>query len=174
MLDSELVGGVMEGKVDFAVLEHGYERRVYRWLYAMVRNAADAEELTECVFVRVFDRLGRYNPERGSLCAWLHSITHNVAVSFLRKRNRAPESLDAMTEAEAPSVAGPDELHEARQRRARLHRLVDGLKPLERRALTGFYVRGESWHDVAAELGCTERSARYRALNAVTRLRAEL
>ena len=174
MLDSELVGGVMEGRVDFAVLEQKYERRVYRWLYDKVRNAADAEELTECVFIRMFERLGRFNPERGNFCAWLHSITHNVAVSSLRKRRREPRSLDAMPEAEVPSVAGPEELYEAKQRRTRLFRLVGRLDPLERRALVGFYVRGQSWHDVAAELGCTKRNARYRALTAVTKLREEL
>jgi RNA polymerase sigma-70 factor (ECF subfamily) len=174
MLDSELVGGVMEGKVDFAVLEHQYERRVYRWLYALVRNTADAEELTECVFIRAFDRLGRFDAGRGSLCTWLHTITYNIGVSFLRKRRREPLSLDAMTEDDAPSVAGPEELYEAKQRRTRLRRLVGELDPLERRALVGFAVRGRSWREVAAELGCTERSARYRALVATEKLRREL
>ena len=174
MLDSELVGGVTEGKVDFAVLEELYERRVHRWLYDLVRNAADADELTECVFERVNDRLERFDPTRGSFCTWLHTITYNLAMSHFRSRKHAPESLDAMTEAEAPSVAGPEERYEAKQQRTRLRRAVRKLDSMKRRALVGFAVKGKPWRVVAAELGCTERKARYLAMAAADELREEL
>lgn len=171
MPDTELVSAIVAGKADFGELVRKYEHQVYQWLYALVKNAADAEELTQCVFVRLFPRLGRFDPERGSFCAWLHSITKNVAMSHFRARRRQPLSLDAMAESEAPSVVGPEELHEARERWSRLSQLVGELDPTERRAMIGFYVRGQSWRDVASELGCTERSARYHALAAVTKLR---
>lgn len=174
MLDSELVHGIMQGQVDYAVLVNRFEHPVCHWIKALVGNAADAEELTECVFIRVYNRLERYDPAKGSLYTWLHTISHNVAVSFLRKRNRALPSLDAMGEDEAPTVAGPDELHEARERRTRLRGLVRNLEPNQRHALVGRFVRRLTWAELAAEQGCCERSARTWAFQAVAALRKEL
>ena len=174
MLDSELVLGILKGQIDYAVLVHRFERVVCHWIRALVGNAADAEELTECVFIRVYDRLERYDPTKGSLYTWLHTISHNVAVSFLRKRNRALPSLDAMSEDEAPTVAGPDELHEARERRTRLRGLVRDLESKERHALIGHFVRGLTWPELAVELGVCERSARNWAYQAIDELKKEL
>lgn len=174
MPDSELVMGILKGEIDYAVLQKEYERRVYKWLYNMVRNAADAEDLTESVFVGAYESLDRYDPAKASLYTWLHTMTYNMAVSFLRKRKHAPESLDVMTDAEAPAVAGPDEVHETEQRLAKLRRLVNKLSPRLRQAAYGFYVRRESWREVAAELNCSERTARYLAWLAIKRLREEL
>jgi RNA polymerase sigma-70 factor (ECF subfamily) len=123
---------------------------------------------------RVFDRLDRFDPTKGSLCTWLFSIAHNVAVSFLRKRNRRLESLDAMDEDEAPTCAGPEELHDARERRTRLRRCVADLDPRERHALIGRHVRRLSWRKLAAEMGCCIRSAHNWLARAVKKLQKEL
>ncbi len=174
MSDSELVGGVMEGKVDFAVLMQRFERRVHRWLYDLVRNAALADEMTECVFLRANDRLDRFDPAKSSFCTWLHTIAHNLAMSYFRQLKHEPESLDAMDEDDAPTVAGPAELYEAKQQRTRLRRAVRKLESMKRRALLGFAVKGKPWRVIAAELRCTERKARYLAMAAVTELREKL
>ena len=174
MLDSELVLGIMKGQIDYAVLVHRFERIVCHWIMVLVGNAADAEELTECVFIRVYNRLDRYDPAKGSLYTWLHTISHNVAVSFLRKRNRALPSLDAMGEDEAPTVAGPDELHEERERRTRLRGLVRDLEAKKRHAFLGHFVRGEKWPALADEMGCCERSVRGWAYDAIAELKKEL
>jgi RNA polymerase sigma-70 factor (ECF subfamily) len=174
MSDGELVGGIMKGILDFAVLIERFNRAVYHWAYALVGNAADAEEVTECVFVRVHDRLAQYDATKGSLCTWLYHISHNMAVSFLRQRNRRLPSLDAMGEDEAPMVAGPEELHDARERRTRLRRLVRDLEPKQRHALIGHFVRGLTWEEVAAEMDCCEHSARIWAFEAIEILKKEL
>jgi RNA polymerase sigma-70 factor (ECF subfamily) len=174
MPDSELVCGILEGRIDFAELLRRFERGVYRRMYALVKNAADAEELTECVFVRVFEQLRSYDPVRGSFCRWLYSIAYNVAMSHFRTRRRAPLSLDIMTESEAPSVAGPADLHEANERRTRLLQSVAELDPVDRGVLFGFHVYDQSWEEVAAEQGCTERHARYRSLVVLKKLRESL
>ena len=174
MLDSELVHGIMQGQVDYAVLVHRFEHPVCHWIRALVGNSADAEEVTECLFTRVYERLDRYDPTKGSLYTWLHTIAHNMAVSFLRKRNRAPASLDAMTEDEAPTVVGPEEMHDARERWTRLRRLVRDLESKKRHAFLGHFVRGLKWTELAAEMDCCERSVRGWAYDAIAELKKEL
>ena len=49
--------------------------RVYRLAYRLTGNAADAEDLTQDVFVRVFRSLDTYTP--GTFEGWLHRVTTN-------------------------------------------------------------------------------------------------
>ena len=174
MRDSDLVGRIRSGEIDFAVLMDDFRQQVHRWLYAMVGPGTDLEELTECVFIRAYSRLGRFDPTKGSFSTWLHTITHNVAVSFIRHRNIAPESLDAMTEEQGPASAGPAELYEAKARRERLQQAIDKLDPLKRHAFLGHHVRGLTWDDLALEMHCCEHSARNWSAMAAEELRAAL
>lgn len=65
-----------------------YEREyspVYRSVYAMVLDSAEAEDLTQETFVRAYKARDRYKPT-GPPGAWLHRIAVNVAISHLRRR----------------------------------------------------------------------------------------
>jgi RNA polymerase sigma-70 factor (ECF subfamily) len=164
----------MKGEVDFAVLFENYRQQVHRWLYAVVGPGTDLEELTERVFYRAYFRRDLFDPTRGSFGTWLHRITYNEAMSFLRQRNRAPESLDAMTEDEAPTCAGPEEEYELKAQRERLYERIDALPPRQRHAFLGRTLRDLPWQELADELGCCLRTAHYLYARAVTTLRKEL
>ena len=69
---------------DEVVREH--RARVYRLAYRLTGNAADAEDLTQDTFVRVFRSLGRYEP--GTFEGWLHRITTNLFLDGARRRAR--------------------------------------------------------------------------------------
>jgi RNA polymerase sigma-70 factor (ECF subfamily) len=60
--------------------------RVYRLAYRLTGNAADAEDLTQDVFVRVFRSLSTYTP--GTFEGWLHRITTNLFLDQARRRQR--------------------------------------------------------------------------------------
>jgi RNA polymerase sigma-70 factor (ECF subfamily) len=174
MRDSDLVGRIRSGELDFAVVMDDFRQQVRRWLYAMVGPGSDLEELTECVFIRAYSRLGRFDPAKGSFVTWLHTITHNVAVSFLRHRNIAPESLDAMTEEQGPTCAGPAELYEAKMRWERLQQAIGRLEPRKRHAFVGHHLRDLSWEALALEMNCCEHSARNWSAMAAEELRLVL
>ncbi len=171
---AELVVGVIEGTIDFAVLQRRFEHLVFGRLLRLVKNRPDAEELTQRVFVRVFEWLDRYDPKRAAFCTWLYEITTSIVMDYFRAKRRAPESLDAMPESDAPSVAGPDELHEARVLRASLHKAFHKLSPIERGSFLLYHVREVPWRDVAARLACTERAAQYHCRAAIKKLRESL
>src|SRR5690349_8513914 len=63
-----------------------HSARVYRLAYRLTGNRADAEDLTQEVFVRVFRSLGTYTP--GTLEGWLHRITTNLFLDQARRRAR--------------------------------------------------------------------------------------
>jgi len=174
MSDAEQAVRVKKGEMDFGGLVEGHRQQVYRQLYRMVRSAAWAEELTQRVFVRALEHLSQWDPARGSFSSWLHTLAHNLAVNAIKARRHEPESLDAMGETGGPSVTGPAELHEARERKAKLFRLVAELEPDMRCAVVSFVLLHHRLADVAGILGCSQRRARYLVSAGLRRLRAEL
>lgn len=171
---AELVVGVVEGRIDFAVLQRRFERGVYRMMMTLTKNAADAQELTQQVFIKLFKLLPGYDPKRASFSSWLYRIGYNLAMDFFRERRDAPLSLDIMTESEGPTEDGPDVVHEANERRARVLSTLAKLRPLDRNLLMGFHVRKLPWEAVAAENNVTVRHARYRARIAMRKLRESM
>src|SRR5690349_6293597 len=63
-----------------------HSARVYRLAYRLTGNVADAEDLTQEVFVRVFRSLDTYVP--GTFEGWLHRITTNLFLDQARRRSR--------------------------------------------------------------------------------------
>ena len=63
-----------------------HSERVYRLAYRLTGNAADAEDLTQDVFVRVFRSLSTYTP--GTFEGWLHRITTNLFLDRARRKQR--------------------------------------------------------------------------------------
>jgi RNA polymerase sigma-70 factor (ECF subfamily) len=60
----------------------------------MLSEPAAAEELTQEVFFRAWKQAAAYSSSRGSFVTWLLSITHNMAIDELRKRQRRPQRAD--------------------------------------------------------------------------------
>jgi len=157
----------MEGEADYARIVQRYRPAVRHWLYAMVGPGVDLDDMCQCVFIRAYSRRRRFDAKRGSLSTWLRTITHNVAVSFLRSLKHQPESLDAMTETTGPSCAGPEEEHEAW---ARALEQLDQLTPEERDVFILRALLHVPWADIAEEQGCSLRTAHNRYSRALLRL----
>jgi RNA polymerase sigma-70 factor (ECF subfamily) len=74
---------------DESALSLFYDRKssfVYSLILNVVKNKLDAEELTEEVFFRVWSNADSYNLNRGSVMAWLTTITRRIAIDRLRSR----------------------------------------------------------------------------------------
>jgi RNA polymerase sigma factor (sigma-70 family) len=63
-----------------------HSARVYRLALHLTGNPHDAEDLTQDVFVRVFNSLSQYKP--GTFEGWLHRITTNLFLDRVRRRRR--------------------------------------------------------------------------------------
>jgi RNA polymerase sigma-70 factor (ECF subfamily) len=73
-------------------LIHRYQHRLYGYLLRTVSDAAAAEDLFQQTWLRVVERIHRYDPARG-FEPWLFSVAHNVAIDHLRRKQ--PECLNA-------------------------------------------------------------------------------
>jgi RNA polymerase sigma-70 factor (ECF subfamily) len=80
----------------WAEMVRAHHRRVYGLCYRFTGNPADAEDLTQDVFLKIYSNLASFDAARGSLPVWITTMTRNLLVdNFRRTRNqRATSSLD--------------------------------------------------------------------------------
>jgi RNA polymerase sigma-70 factor (ECF subfamily) len=94
---SSVVRRCMDGDSGaWAEMVRAHHKRVYGLCYRFTGNPADAEDLTQDVFLKIFSNLRSFDPERGSFQVWITTMTRNLLVdNFRRTRNqRATGSLD--------------------------------------------------------------------------------
>lgn len=90
LTDAELVATYRRGdRAAFDALVRRHLRPIYRFVFRLVGNAHDAEDLSQEVFVRAWKGIARFDEKR-SFTAWLFQIARNAAVDLLRKRSTMP------------------------------------------------------------------------------------
>lgn len=94
--DADLIGRAANG--DARALEVIYDRYsgvVFSFSLRLVGDRQLAEEVLQEVFFRAWQQGGNFSAQRGSLVTWLLSITHNMSIDEIRKRNRRPQKADS-------------------------------------------------------------------------------
>ncbi|MFH5822211.1 RNA polymerase sigma factor SigE [Georgenia sp. AZ-5] len=155
------------------VTEHS--GRVYRLAYRLTGNRADAEDLTQETFVRVFRSLHSYKP--GNFDGWLHRITTNLFLDQARRRSRvrldpigeSTERLPSLHDAEEPE-RGFEHAHLDLDVQAAL----DSLPPRYRAAVVLCDIEGLSYEEIATTLGIKMGTVRSRIHRARAMLRDQL
>ncbi len=70
----------------------GYSRRIFNLAYRFTSNVSAAEDLTQEVFVRIYNTLDQYDPGQGNLSNWLMRLARNLIIDDYRKRQRNPQN----------------------------------------------------------------------------------
>lgn len=68
----------------FGDLYDRFVDRVYRYLYFRTGSHAEAEDLTEHVFLKAWEAIGRYRWQGRPFLAWLYRLAHNVHIDHVR------------------------------------------------------------------------------------------
>ncbi len=149
-----------------AALVRRHQGRVFSIAFHVLGDPAQAEEVAQDVFLRLFRRLGRIDgPEH--LVRWLRQVASRRAIDALRRnRLRAAVPLDAVPEL-ATTPADPYLAH-------RLRRLVAALPGHQRLALALRYGEGLTPQEMAAVLGLPVNTVKSRLQRALARLRRGL
>jgi RNA polymerase sigma-70 factor (ECF subfamily) len=145
---------------DDVVREHA--DRVYRLAYRLSGNRADAEDLTQETFVRVFKSLAEYTP--GTFEGWLHRITTNLFLDMVRRRQRI--RFDALPDDAgdrlASTAAGPEQAYANMHLDPEIQRALDALPADFRAAVVLCDLEELSYEEIAATLGIKVGTVRSR------------
>lgn len=140
----------------------------------LVGDRARAEEVAQEVFVRLWQRSSRFDPQRGALRAFLLALTHGRALDVVRSdsarsRREARDATLVPTDgrpADAPVVASAVA--------GAVRAALGALPPNERRCVELAYYGGHSYRNVATMLGEPEGTVKTWIRSGLARLRAEL
>ena len=155
----------------FDALFARYTPRVLAFLTRMVRDRGRAEELTQDVFVRIYNAAARYEP-RARFSTYVFGIAHNLALNELARAHRKYErSTSDLTEAAgADPRPTADEQLDGERMRGRLERALATLPERQRAALLLRSEQDLDYDEIAETLETTVSSVKsllHRAREAV-------
>lgn len=94
--DADLMKALAAGNpAAMEMLYERYSKPVYSFAYRMISDRDHAEDLMQEAFLRAWRRSNRFSDSRGTLISWLLSITHNIAIDEIRKRQRRPQKAES-------------------------------------------------------------------------------
>ena len=168
-----MTGGDQEA---FAALYDRYSAAAFGLAVKICNNRVLAEDVVQEAFLSIWRRAGGFDPERGSVSAYLMAAVHNKAVDAVRheesQRRRGEEGIsDFLAE------SGGEEVLEAAWlgvRRSQVRAAVASLSSVQREALELAYFEGLTYSEVADKLGVPLGTAKTRLRDGMTRLRTLL
>lgn len=173
--DASLVVAV--GRFDEAALAEIYERHgtvVFALARRLVKNRDLAEEITQEIFLRLWNKPERFDSERGTLRSFLLADTHGRSIDTIRSeaaRRSREERQGLMEPTVAPDVEGEVWSRVASEEiRGALAELADH----ERHAIELAYFGGYSYREVAELLGEPEGTVKSRIRAGMARLKGRL
>jgi RNA polymerase sigma-70 factor, ECF subfamily len=126
---------------------------VYSVAYRVLGNPQDAEEATQDVFLRLWDKANTFDPQRGNFTSWLLTIARRVAIDRLRKRERRDPSNSVSMDEEPylweTTLIGEDMTDLQRS----LLSVLNQLPNEQQQAIFLAYFHGMSHSDISAYLG---------------------
>jgi RNA polymerase sigma-70 factor, ECF subfamily len=150
------------------LIESFYER-IYAFLRRLAANDADAADLTQRTFGRVWQALPTF-AGRSSVSSWIHGIAHHVYVDWRRANHRTGPRSDEWWSACASSVPSPDETVTRSDLVAHLFAWVDALDADVRDTVHLHYYQELTLQETADALGIATSTVKYRLRQALTEL----
>jgi RNA polymerase sigma-70 factor (ECF subfamily) len=146
--------------------------RVYGLVRRVVRDPAQAEEVTQEIMVEVWRTATRFDPAKGSATAWIFTIAHRRAVDRVRSEQAATDRIKRMAP-EATQTGHDEVVDEATSHleRAQVRRCLHGLTELQKEAITLAYYGGYTYSEVAELLGAALPTIKTRMRDGLIRLR---
>ena len=158
--DGYIINKCLDGNsAAFGFLVDKYKAAVYAFAYAELRNFHDAEDVTQEVFVKAYEKLHTLR-RWDNFLAWLYSITSNLCKMFIRARSRRPdrEFIADQESFEEPAI-DPQRENPVMEL---LNDALDSLPETYRQTLTLYYLGGMSSMEIARFLGTSPTAIRHR------------
>lgn len=158
--DKEIIEAMREDpERGFRQLMAGYKEAVYWHIRRLVVSHADAQDVAQETFVRVFRSFGQYGEEH-SLKAWIFRIATNEALRLLgRRKNATMLSLDDVT-ADLLGMKSDEYYDGSDTMVARLQRAIQHLPAKQQLAFNLRYYDDLSYEEIATVAGSTAASAK--------------
>jgi RNA polymerase sigma-70 factor, ECF subfamily len=167
--DPQLVARCLEGEESaWEELLQTHNRKIYNLCYRFTGRAAEAEDLAQEVFIKVFQTLTTYDAAQGAFSTWLNRVARNHLVDHYRRthKDRLTSSLDdeetGGLENKSSGEAPPSAHVETRERHEMLQAALNRLSPDMREAVVLRDFQDLDYDEIAEVLGVPEGTVKSR------------
>jgi len=164
----------------FRSLVERHSRYLFSVAHRMTGSAADAEDVVQEAWLKAHRQLGGFEA-RADVRTWLHRITVNCAIDFIRARRHREDAHDPadleqgpLSERGADGQVTPLRLAQSGEIRRRVGEALGHLTGLERAAFTLRHMEGMSIDEVGAALGLKASATKHSIFRAVRKMRQAL
>jgi RNA polymerase sigma-70 factor (ECF subfamily) len=156
----------------FAAIFDRYHEPVYRFIASRIHRPADAEDLTQLVFVKALEALPRYESRGVPFGGWLFRLARNTVIDHVRT-HRETSDLEQVLD-RVDQDRGPDEWAMTRQELESVRVALASLTDEQREAIALRYFAGLSAKEAATAMGKQEGTVRGLQFRAIAALRRHL
>jgi RNA polymerase sigma-70 factor, ECF subfamily len=156
-IDAGVIASCQQGDREaFRLLFEAYKDRVYSVaLYFFGGDAAQAADITQQVFLKLFTKITQFRNE-AEFTTWLYRLTTNACVDEQRKLRRLTQFDESGILARPHTGVAQDERYARREQAGRVQAAVAELKPKLRVAILLKYFDDLSYEEMAQALGCSK------------------
>ncbi|MCW2933299.1 MAG: polymerase [Actinomycetia bacterium] len=171
--DEVLLAGLGAGDPDLAVaFVRRFQRIVFGVALAVTGDSATAEDIAQRAFEQAWRHASVYDSRRGSVRAWMRTMTHNLAIDVVRARSAVPMDPDDLPVVLAAMTGNPERVAVANDSAEGLRRALAGLPVPQARAVAMSGIYGMTARQVADSEGIPLGTAKTRIRDGMQKLRA--
>ena len=145
----------------FELLLVRYEKPVFNAAYRMLNSPDDARDVTQTVFLKVFEHLDQYDPKY-RFFSWIYRITLNESINWLKKSGR----MEALDKDPADSDGGPEREASNAQLSEGMQAALMTIGPDYRAVIILKHLLGCSYHEISEVLEISEKKVKSRLYTA--------
>jgi RNA polymerase sigma-70 factor (ECF subfamily) len=173
--DRQLVQTIRTGDADaFETLVRRKTSKVYALCYRIIGNAEDAKDISQLVFLKLWENLEKYDPSY-AFDTWLYRMVTNVAIDFMRNKQSRDNAVNSnlrlvktSADAEQGVVVQRKEVENV------FNEISNVLSPKQKTIFVMNQMDDLSSADIAKVLGCRESTVRNHLFNARKLMQREL
>ena len=171
--DESLLAGLGAGDAELSLaFVRRFQRVVFGVAMAVTRDTSTAEDVAQQAFEQAWRHAQVFDPRRGSVRAWLTTITHNLAIDVIRARTSAPVDPDELPAILTAVTDTPERIAVANDSAAGLRRALAGLPEPQARAVAMAGIYGMTAQQIADTEKIPLGTAKTRIRDGMQKLRA--
>ncbi len=152
-----LIGKIEKGDKDaFQIIVITYQHMVSSTVYRMVNHSADVEDLSQDIFIKIYNNLHRFRYE-SKFSTWIMQITYNTTLNFIQKKKpQLTEKEILETTPDMTLAKRPDKRMEALDMKQHIHKAIAQLPLQYRTVLTMYHLNEMHYNEIGAILNMPE------------------
>jgi RNA polymerase sigma factor (sigma-70 family) len=171
--DEALLAGLGAGDAELAVaFVRRFQRIVFGVALAVISDPATAEDVAQHAFEQAWRHASLYDSRRGSVRAWLTTITHNLAIDVVRARSALPMDPDDLPVLLTAMADSPERVAIANDSAQELRQALGRLPQPQARAVAMSGIYGMTARQVADTEAIPLGTAKTRIRDGMQKLRA--